>query len=789
MDDDKATPGQDTPVEPKVEAQVKSYAGRIKAAHKRHATRFKRFANNRQLFSGEVNGRLVRTNLILSTISGLIPQVYAKSPDISVSPGDAVSESQFEAVKKFGKTVEVVLGKKLVREGQLKKRAKSMLRSAMITAVGWLKLTYQKDFREDPHIRARLNDAQENIERIKALRAKIANDDAQCEHLDAQKAELEEQVAALGRQVERTVSEGFVIDKLLSEQLLVLDETVSDWDDYINASAIAQMIPMSVDEFETRFKRKPSGDAKTWYASNAAAVKHDESGNAPAQQHGEDSGTKFVVIYEIWCKQSNTVKTWCDGEKGWAREPFQPNGLGRRWYPFFGLCLNPVDGQLYGVSDVDMLAGLQEEYLQTRDDFAKVRKHALPKVIVRSGSSLTEVDIDNIKKAQPGETVVVAGDAANPITNDVQTLPGPQIDPALFDVTPIMRDIEMVSGAQDAARGVVNSAKTATEAEIMQQALVGRTSERQDAIEDVVEEMAQYATEIALHEMTAPLVMRLAGQDAVWPMASKPDEVLELLNVEIRAGSSGKPDKARERQQWIELLPVVKEAMGQIHELRMSGSTDMADAVVELLRETLRRFDERIDIDAFLPRTKEGEANPAQAAMELQQAQEQLMQAQQMLEEMQGQLQALEQEKAANFTNREFETQAQDRQLAATRDIELTKQANAQYDQRIAEMQAQITDLVARVDESRSALEAKQAEVFELQQQVVAAQAEAVEKIASFKPPEPPAPPPPPEMPDFNLTIPITIEGSKGTIKKTAKGKINKDGTISMTSTEGDGDE
>jgi uncharacterized membrane protein YgcG len=55
------------------------------------------------------------------------------------------------------------------------------------------------------------------------------------------------------------------------------------------------------------------------------------------------------------------------------------------------------------------------------------------------------------------------------------------------------------------------------------------------------------------------------------------------------------------------LLPVIKDAMAQVVEMRMAGREPESQAVIELVRETLRRFDERIDIERFLPKPGDGE--------------------------------------------------------------------------------------------------------------------------------------------------------------------------------------
>lgn len=167
------------------------------------------------------------------------------------------------------------------------------------------------------------------------------------------------------------------------------------------------------------------------------------------------------------------------------------------------------------------------------------------------------------------------------------------------------------------------NAKTATEAEILSQGLRGRSAERQDIIEDMLNELGPYALEICLRKMTEEEVMLIAGPDAVWPSMTI-DQIFNLITVEVRGGSTGKPDRLQEQDRWTKLLPVIKEAMQQVADLRERGQDAMANVVIELTRETLRRFDERIDIEQFLPPPKAGEDDPATLKQQLITMQQQL---------------------------------------------------------------------------------------------------------------------------------------------------------------------
>lgn len=575
-------------------AKAKQWLGGIKRTLSDNEALFKEFEARRKALRG-VEGDGVknqkRTNMVYSTVAAVLPQVYAKDPDISITPSEAVSEARYAAVKGFARTLEVVLSRLMIKDAKLKRRAKACVRSAMTTCIGWAKLTYQKDIRRDPQIEQRMNDIQDNIERL-AVTIRAIDDPGKLQEEEANRETLKQSLTALETSVERVVAEGLVVDHVRSEDIIILDATVRSFDGYVQASAIAQRIWMGKDRYETAFGHAPPKGAKVYSGPQNDAEQKVGSGDGKPES--------FYCVYEIWAKHENTVYSLCDGHEGYAREPFQPEKLGKHWYPFFPLGFNLVDGQFYPMADVELLQLLSEEYNDTREQQKDHREDSMPVRVARSGGALTPEDIEKIQKRKSREIVVLSGAGGKPLSEDMEEFAGVTINPVLYDLTPIRSDIEIVSGASDATQGSVLKAKTATEATILREGLQSRTAERQDAIEDWILDMATYGAEILLQELTPAQVQRIAGDDAQWPQMTR-DEIFDQIALEIRAGSTGRPNRVAESEQWTKLAPEIRDTILQVAQLRAQGQSDIADTLVELLKETLRRFDERIDIDAFIP--------------------------------------------------------------------------------------------------------------------------------------------------------------------------------------------
>lgn len=152
----------------------------------------------------------------------------------------------------------------LVKDAKLKARGKSAVRGSLTSTIGWVKVVYQIDKRDDPIVRQRINDTQDNVERIKLLIEETKMDGGECADHEAKLFELKQQVDALQKKVEVVIAEGLVVDVLSADDVIILDASCRDIDDFMQASAIAHKIKMTVGAFKTQFGMEPPKGAKKY---------------------------------------------------------------------------------------------------------------------------------------------------------------------------------------------------------------------------------------------------------------------------------------------------------------------------------------------------------------------------------------------------------------------------------------------------------------------------------------------------------------------------------------------
>ena len=594
------------------------WTARITHARAHWSSFHKRVRHNRNTVAGfnwnaDPTGKdfySLRANLIHGTISAVLPNVYARNPEISTTPTHSGAD-----IKLFCKTLEKVTNRAL-EHAQLKNRAKSTVRAALTCSFGILKVMYQRDPGRDGYIQGRINDAQENLlaieELVRDLQEKDANADQS--HHEAKRAELKELIKSLLDQSEVQSAEGLVIDRVLTENLLI-DPSICEFWDYTDADWICQIIPMKRGQAEALYKKnlasakiyQPGQGETSHRKTRRLASMHLDAKSAPVVDDQQ------IAVLEIWDRTTQRVYTMVEGATEWLREPYSPPKVGERWYPFFLLPYQVVDGQFVGPSLVDLTERLQEEHNEARDRFNQHRDLCIPGWV--ASADINEKTIKKHSDSRFGEITIVDTEG-KPLNQVIIPRGHPKIDPIVYDTSAVRYDWEQVTGLQDAARSTVVRPKTATEANILQRALSGRVFEFKDQIEDWLQEIAQYSAQVLLQELTKEQVERYMGAPVTrtalvdgkltttqektydWPRLTK-GRIFDMVDLRIRAGTTGAQDGVEEKEGWLKVLPMITNLSIQIQNLQARGMD--YEHIRNLLQETLLRYDDRIDSNLFIP--------------------------------------------------------------------------------------------------------------------------------------------------------------------------------------------
>jgi hypothetical protein len=563
----------------------------------------------------------VTTNVIGAFIEILTALLYARDPDVSCTKSAQVddadqSASQMEA---FARTMQIVI-EHLWRKGKLKRAAKKGVRSVLSNSECWLKCTMMAEKIPQPEVETKLNDARETLRRLEAQQKLLEDSDKEPDEIDAELEEKKDLIEALESDLEVAVNKMFVID-YVATSLMQVSTDVTCIEDYLDANWIANEMYIDKEEALERFPDLSAEDvkqAKEYYQTAPKELSNRETNNAlpqgiltaeSAQAFTESPGAEgesdaFLRVVELWDRRDKHVRTMIDGIRKWPKQPFEPPYPTSRFFPYFYMAFFEVDGSRHAQSLAWRLYKLQDEYSATRSNFRITRERSIPGVMFNS-SMIDDEQAKRISNSKHQEYVpVLPADQDTPLANCFAAKPVQGVDARLFDTTVILSDMERVSGVQEALSSAAQQRGnpiTATEANIEQTGTGARTTSNRDQLEWMLTDMAQYTAEQSIQALTTREVQRIAGPKAFWPEGMSIEDLFTMVELEIQAGSTGKPKAAHDQQAWSTILPLIREMIGQIEQALAQGNAPMAKALTELIKETMIRLGDESDVSRFIP--------------------------------------------------------------------------------------------------------------------------------------------------------------------------------------------
>jgi len=593
------------------EADCKKWLKIIKDARDFDKEARKGYAVDRTYCRGQANTDVfdVYVNIAGTYVDILVGFLYARDPDTDVVPAASCGPGRLEQARQLGKTLEIVISS-LWKKGKLKLAADDLVRSGLSIGIGWIKAAWHNRTERDPLIEQQIADLQDNIQRIQRMEADMAKGDSP--DPDALRAAYEQQLLGLEGQVETVLSRGLFIDFVRAEDIQVSTD-VASLKHYLNSPWIAHRSFITLEKAKEQF---PDVADDLTSASQYFPVKVEDqtspsanpldrttSDDAEAFRSGSsaknESTASYLCVWELWNRVSNVVITVAEGLNKYLRAPYTPGEATSRFYPFFQFAPIWVDGQRHPQSLPGRTRSLLDEYNRIRTNYREHRKRAIPKMGFDAGA----VEPDEARKMEVGAIgemvgLNLQGQNPNGVLFPIQYN---QIDPALYDTAVIRAELEMQWGIQEALSSSISTAKTATEAEIQQHGTESRLGYIRDCLENVFTDLAQYTAEISLQELPAEEAAVIAGPEAFWPQSMGVDDLQSLVEVEIRAGSSGKPNTSARMQQWAQMLPQLGQAIPAIGQFLGSQPQEIGRALAELVKETFERTGERIDPERFIP--------------------------------------------------------------------------------------------------------------------------------------------------------------------------------------------
>jgi hypothetical protein len=535
----------------------------------------------------------VARNFIQAQFGTLLPSVVARNPQFEVQAEDWMGADalppelldmhdvpeQPKWLPTLAKVAEALLNTSL-QKSDLKTAARRAVAQAMIAGSAWLKVSYNDDAKG--RLRKERGDIEEQLRAAKAQFDGAVGDDVP---EPASLAGLSQSLQALDARIEAADdTKGLVVEMLkLSE--VVLPKGIASLHDYERLPWIAYSRRLTVADFRARFGCNPC-----------------KTSDGLGQEVLDDT---VVRVFEIWCKASQSVYWLEQGASKWCCAPMPAHREGMLFYPFFLIGWHFVESEEEDASSIDpypigAIDGWLEEQEQIHVKSVKARKivNSYRSAVLANSAKIDSKALSRVDLGCDGE--IIAVDLMQGGT--FEPYPNPAFDPRITDITENIRVLDQLSGVADFARGGVTRTKTLGEAQLMADNATARQLHLTDQFEEALGKLGRYSLELLVQHLERDDVIALVGgAGVIWPTGLPPLEILQMLKVQVVAGSAGKQNRLAELEKIVSIMPLIEKQMMVAQSAKQQGDYPMAQAARNLAGELLYRADERLSLESIWP--------------------------------------------------------------------------------------------------------------------------------------------------------------------------------------------
>lgn len=332
----------------------------------------------------------------------------------------------------------------------------------------------------------------------------------------------------------------------------------------------------------------------------------------------------WVIIWEIWDRETRKVFTMAQGHARWLKDPiawpYDHDG-----YPFSMLSFNPVPGKPYPVSDVLMQ---EPQIVQMMKMMAIMENHMKRwnRQLIAKRGLFSPDEMNKFKQGIDGAIIEAEGN----VQADLNPSPYAPVQQDVYGIWNLVTDIwRNVSGQSETERGAPPKSGTRTlgELRLALQGSRSRADEKIDVVEMFIEDIARKLLSIMQQKYTLPKIVRIAGPkaieravamnrpsaqgsnqstaytqmsgDNVQSFTTTRDDMHGEMDVDVVAGSTLPMDKENQLQVMEKLVP----------NLELVGITPGSRAAREYAREYLRLINVT-SLDRIMDIAEEEAQNP-----------------------------------------------------------------------------------------------------------------------------------------------------------------------------------
>jgi hypothetical protein len=598
-------------MDPADAAYVESVVEKIRDAKDHWSKKFERmranqkYARDNRLFGEEPAADDYRVNITFQSMQRRTAALYARNPTVIVKPKkkmmfkvwDGKPESYMLAAQNImqglfdpedeallmevqaAKDQQTMLSRlaqtaTLVYKNQVsepkpkfKPQLKQAVRRALTNGVAYAKVGYQRKLDYPSHLQSAVRDATSRLAELERLSADVA--DGEISDTEAEMAEMRAKLQAL-QSAKILVRDGLTFSFPRSTAIIV-DPECTQLKGFVGAGWIAEEFLLTPKRVQEIF----GVDIKKEFKAR------DKDG-----RKSRKSKDNYAAVYAYYDLVGQVYAVVCDGYCDWLEPPGEPPVQLEKFHPYSVLSFGDLEDEddIYPLSHVEAIRPMNVEIQRSRQALREHRIANRP-AMLNLNSAISGTALERMESHRVNEVIPVSLPAGSKITDALAPKPTQPIQEAVYETESVYTDALRVSGDQDANNGPASGDATATEASIAENSRMSGLESNKDDLDEFLGEFAEDAIQVLLTEMDPNTVAEIAGPGAIWPQYT-PEQVFAQMDVELVAGSSGRPNRGLQISNMERLTPLLLQVPGV-------QPTPVAKRLAMLM-------DDDIDIDEFV---------------------------------------------------------------------------------------------------------------------------------------------------------------------------------------------
>lgn len=492
-----------------------------------------------------------------------------------------------QMANRIGQTLEIVYSYFQDEQNPtFKAEMKQVVRRVITCGVGYIKTGYQRVNGTSPDTSRKLYDFDRRLKTLQRLIADSKNNEDYDYGPDIEQTKLV--IEQLHAEPEMLLKEGLIWNFPLSTAIIP-DPKTTNLIGFKNSGWVAEEYHFSDDQIKEIWKKDVSyGGAKSYIRRSDTNDFWMGLVDADGRQipKTENDGCPIYRVWEVYNINTGLVYNVCEGYEDFLEEPHSPEIESNSFYPWEPVVFNNVesDCKLIPHSDVFLIRDQQREINRQREGLRDHRIANRPRYLAPRGV-LEQDDKDRLINAEDSSIIELNNfKLGQDSATIVQPMKMAGVDPNLYDVQQSYDDMLRVIGTQEADLGGTSNS-TATEASIGESARTSAADSNRDDLDMALSNVARCGGQVLFAEMDEKTVKEIAGPGAVWPTLSRSERSKEIF-LDIKAGSSGKPNQALQIANLERLTPLL---------MQMPGLKAQ-----RLLEESVDRLGDNLDVSEFI---------------------------------------------------------------------------------------------------------------------------------------------------------------------------------------------